>query len=83
MSRPSTLDMLYHLSSTFGMPISEVLAGLKVPQHPEELRDRFATAALQGLLADPRPFEDEGEGIHIAYAKTAYMYADAMLEARK
>lgn len=41
------------------------------------LRDYFAAAALQGALADTRcngPFE--------AYAKDAYLYADAMLAER-
>lgn len=42
-----------------------------------ELRDRFAMAALTGLLAYPG-----GVGSHGQCAITAYKYADAMLETR-
>jgi hypothetical protein len=56
-------------------------------QYPNEtgmtLRDYFAAKALQGLLADPEPFEDCGEGLPMAYAYEAYVYADAMLRARE
>ena len=47
------------------------------------LRDYFAAKALQGLLADPNAFEDTGLGIENEYAEQAYVYADAMLKARK
>lgn len=53
----------------------------------ETLRDRFAMAALQGLLANPtalkntvRVFGFRGDDI---LAKQAYEFADAMLRARK
>jgi hypothetical protein len=49
----------------------------------ETLRDRFAMAALTGLLAGP---EDGGGTLpHYQqhYARTAYGYADAMLAARE
>ncbi len=56
---------------------------------PEEiaLRDDFAKAALQGILACPREYE----GItdfpkserNQARANLAYVFADAMMEARK
>jgi hypothetical protein len=42
------------------------------------LRDYFATAALQGMLAC-----ESGTGTATDHAKWAYEYADAMLEARK
>ena len=42
-----------------------------------ELRDRFAMAALTGLLAYP----EEG-GAPQRYSEIAYEYADAMLKAR-
>lgn len=42
------------------------------------LRDRFAAAAMEGLIAYPHP----GEGIKLT-AETAYRYADQMLKARK
>lgn len=41
------------------------------------LRDYFAAAALQGLLAYPN-----GTGTHEVFAKCAYAYADAMLVKR-
>jgi hypothetical protein len=47
------------------------------------LRDYFAAKALQGFLADPKPFYDNGEGLPKAYATEAYIYADAMLKARE
>ncbi len=43
-----------------------------------ELRDRFAMAALTGLLADSNLDTDEN-----SFAKLAYTYADAMLKARE
>jgi hypothetical protein len=43
-----------------------------------ELRDRFAMAALSGVLANPE--NDSFE--HEAFAIEAYRYADAMLKAR-
>ena len=49
------------------------------------LRDYFAAKALQGLLADPEPFdlEDGDKTIADTYAREAYVYADAMLRARE
>jgi len=55
----------------------------EVAQEGMTLRDYFASKALQGLLADPEPFEDCGEGLPMAYAYEAYVYADAMLRARE
>ena len=43
-----------------------------------ELRDRFAMAALTGLLADPESSMESLDWI----AKVAYEYADAMMKAR-
>jgi hypothetical protein len=43
----------------------------------QNLRDKFAMAALAGMLADPSVVEVVGA------AAGAYDYADAMLEARK
>jgi len=49
------------------------------------LRDYFAAKALQGLLADPEPFDlcEGDKTIADTYAKEAYVYADAMLKARE
>ena len=46
-------------------------------QARNELRDRFAMAALTGLLACPN-----SDGTQYDYAKWVYQYADAMLKAR-
>ena len=45
-----------------------------------ELRDRFAMAALTGLIAYPR--DCAGGNTPLAFGKRAYEYADAMLKAR-
>ena len=48
------------------------------------LRDKFAVAALSGLLADINIFKSaKGKTMAQTYADKAYLYADAMLEARK
>lgn len=48
------------------------------------LRDYFAAAALQGLLATPAPVKENGKPIEgpNGYAVGAYRFADAMLRAR-
>lgn len=51
-------------------------------EHTQRLRDQFAMAALQGMLACPDP-QTMGMGYHQEYSEAAYQYADAMLEARK
>ena len=43
----------------------------------EQLRDRFAASALEGMLANT-----ELDGYKHDYAKWAYEYADEMLKAR-
>ena len=43
------------------------------------LRDEFAMAALQGLMANP----DNPPDTRREWAEEAYLYADAMMEARK
>ena len=48
------------------------------PQGGMTLRDYFAAAALQGMLA-----YEQGTGASSDYAKWAYEYSDAMLAARK
>lgn len=42
------------------------------------LRDYFAAAALTGLIASPDAVNDDSK-----IARAVYVYADAMLEARK
>ena len=72
------------------MSFKDLPGGEAFPSHPEadvqrhfiargmSLRDYFAAAALQGLLADPSNAWEEVE-----YAEAAYIMADAMLESRK
>lgn len=43
------------------------------------LRDYFAAAALQGMLANAKP----GDGTPEEFAADAYSFADAMLAARR
>ena len=67
-------------------PVSEEAARGKVAAvyGGMTLRDYFAAAALQGLLATPvkislgaKPVQDSAD-----YSEMAYRYADAMIEAR-
>lgn len=58
--------------------------------HGMSLRDYFATAALQGLLAnnEPTPSDEEiaesgTKSVAEFFAGSAYMYADEMMKARK
>lgn len=44
------------------------------------LRDYFAGQAVQGMLANQHPYEENDERL---FARDAYAIADAMLEARK
>lgn len=58
---------------------AEILALIKNKGGIEKLRDKFAVAALQGLLAvaaHDRPAPEQ-------VADSAYEFADAMLKARK
>ncbi len=47
-------------------------------QHGMTLRDYFAAAALQGLIAYP----SNPDELELEFAKAAYEYADEMMEAR-
>lgn len=59
--------------------LQEKSVKLQIKNQPT-LRDLFAMAALQGLLANPET--DRGYG-RDSYASIAYGHADDMLEARK
>ncbi len=59
---------------------SEILALIKNKGGIEKLRDKFAVAALQGLLAAP---PEHGRPAPEGVAASAYDIADAMLKARK
>ena len=56
------------------------------PADKATLRDYFAAQALQGCLADPVMGPDDGEAFEDFardVSEACYIYADAMLEARK
>ncbi len=55
------------------------------PMAEENIRDRIAIAAMQGMLVfSPNPFRERiTETAEKCVAEQAYKYADAMLEARK
>jgi hypothetical protein len=63
---------------------------IPVYEHQEDLRDRFATAALTALLSHipshvpfaAHPNEQAEEQAHDRMATEAYRWADAMLKAR-
>ena len=59
--------------------LQEKSVKLQIKNQPT-LRDLFAMAALQGVLANPETNLDYGR---MTYADLAYNHADDMLEARK
>lgn len=57
----------------------------EINQKTPTLRDQFAIAALQGLIAhssENQPIFNTPDEAFSYYAKGAYAYADAMMEAR-
>lgn len=56
-----------------------------LPKEEVSVRDRFAMAALSGMLAHSTRYKprEEGADWHWSIAKEAYELADAMMEARK
>jgi len=57
----------------------EFLTSPQMQVHTETMRDRFAMAALTGLLANEGMYSEHWH----TYSKHAYALADAMMEARK
>lgn len=58
----------------------------EINQKTLTIRDQFAIAALQGLIAhssENQPIFNTPDEAFSYYAKGAYAYADAMMEARK
>ena len=55
----------------------------RMKQARAELRDRFAMAALTGLLASPSECEGKSKNPLERYSKRAYQYADAMMATRE
>ncbi|MEX6398987.1 hypothetical protein AB6E88_18680 [Providencia hangzhouensis] len=48
----------------------------------EELRDKFAMAAMQGILANPAQLDNVNDKSAEWVSRDAYLVADAMLKAR-
>lgn len=57
----------------------ELITSPSMPVPIETMRDRFAIAALTGLLANEGMYSEHWH----TYSKHAYALADAMMEARK
>jgi hypothetical protein len=71
-----TVTKAFDAPSALPSPLEAIEAERK--QARAELRDRFAAAALTGLVSDP----ECGRFTAAVVADTAYEYADAMLKAR-
>jgi hypothetical protein len=88
---PST-DVFYVYESTREARQKELRAA-RIKQARAELRDRFAAAALTGLLANPFLLEsmseimkkngDEFSKKYRNFTELAYFHADAMMKARE
>ncbi|HGW4594122.1 TPA: hypothetical protein ACNH0U_003701 [Proteus mirabilis] len=52
------------------------------PSHREELRDKFAMAAMNGILSNHCMIDNATEQSVVWVAKESYQMADAMLKAR-
>lgn len=59
--------------------------GMFLPKEELSVRDRFAMAALEGMLAHSTRYKprEEGANWHWSIAKEAYELADAMMERRE
>ncbi|EMI4427835.1 hypothetical protein V6478_001188 [Providencia rettgeri] len=53
-----------------------------LPWQLEELRDKFAMAAMQGILANPAQLDNVNDKSAEWVSRDAYLVADAMLKAR-
>ena len=61
-----------------GGPAFPVDPSISMHREGMSLRDYFAGLAMQGLIAGGAEFDE-----YTDYAKSAYLFADTMLEARK
>lgn len=69
-------EMYEQRTYVWKMPESKTLTGTALLQYAS-LRDQFAMAALTGLLSKTN------NGVKPLWAKEAYEFADAMMEARE
>lgn len=73
----SMMDIAKAASKEYGITLDEFRRIIKQPEHPYELRDEFAMAAMQGMISSGKAFNLS------KVAKDAYIMADVMLEAKK
>ena len=71
--KPTIHEMRAKLAAWYGLPLAEVIRILDTPEHPAEMRDEFAMAAMQHYTFHDGDDQD---------ARRCYEIADAMLEAR-
>lgn len=71
----SMLDIAKAASKEYGITLEEFRKIIKQPEHPYELRDQFAMAAISSMTMNSSNIND--------VVRIAYKFADAMLEARK
>ena len=70
MTDKYTLAFPHVIQASAEQPFAKVMDGMT-------LRDYFAAKAMQALVSDPGRVKDASK-----ISKTAYLYADTMLEAR-
>lgn len=78
---PSIEDILSDLMNiriTFKQALAWIQQHIELGQENADLRDHFAAAAMQGLLAADVKFTISASDI----SSSAYLHADAMLKAR-
>lgn len=76
----SMMDIAKAASKEYGITLEEFRKIIKQPEHPYELRDEFAMAAMQGIVTYGAY---GGSTSPRAIALKAYTLADAMLEERE
>ena len=75
------LKEIFASAQNFESALSEIYAQGKT-DGGETLRDRFAMAALAGMMASPFDMDGGRETVTAHFATMSYSYADAMIKAR-
>ncbi len=83
MTQPTQKEIIEHAREHFGISGKQVVQIMRIPTHPDELRDKFAMMTISSVLA-PNPVTGQFALVSDfeACAITAYKMADAMLKAR-
>lgn len=71
----TTLDIAKAATKELGITLDEFRKIIKQPEHPYDLRDQFAMAAISSMTINSSNIN--------SMVRLAYKFADAMLEARK